>query len=399
MSTELRPYPFAAATDPFDPPAELAWLRSNDPVTRVRLSTGDDVWLVTRYDDVRAVLAEPGLSRDLSRPGVARLHPDGSRHLSGPFADPPAHTRWRALVSKAFTARQVEKLRGRVEEITHRLLDDVLTAGPPVDLMDAFAYPLPITVISEILGVPVVDQRAFRGWAGAWLSPDGITGEERTAAIVAMADYARDLIRARRQDRGDDLLGRLLVVTDENDGRLTEDEVVVTIMTLIIGGYESTATTIGTAVLALHRRPDQLAALRADPGRLVAAVEELLRYSLLDNGFGSPRYTPVDITVGDVRVPAGSTLLIIRRSANRDGTRFPDPDRLDLSRAGAQHHLTFGAGPHFCLGAPLARLELQVALAALLARLPNLRLAVPVEGIVWQARFAASGPKALPVTW
>jgi cytochrome P450 len=219
------------------------------------------------------------------------------------------------------------------------------------------------------------------------------------AGIAAMADYARKLIDVRRRQLGDDLLSRLLIVSGEEEGQLTEDEVVVTMMTLILGGYESTATTIGTALLALFRRPDQLAVLRADPGKLVPAVEELLRYALLDNGFGSPRITTADITIGDVRVPAGSTLLIVRRSANRDETRFPDPDDLNLARDGAHHHLTFGAGTHFCLGAPLARLELQVALATVLARLPNIRLAVAVEELEWQVRFAASGPKTLPVTW
>lgn len=397
MTTHLRPYPFEIG-DPFQLPTEFAWLRENEPVTQVRLATGDSVWLVTRYDDVRAVLADRRFSRNVGRPDAARLIP-GVPQLSGAFSEPPAHTRWRKLVSKAFTPRQVEKLRLEVAATVDGLLDDVVAEGAPADLVERFAIPLPIMTICMLFGVEAGKHEPFRDCADTALSIEGSTSEERGAAFQDMQRLAKDLVGERRRDPGDDLLSKLIDVHDEDEGRLTEDELVATIMTVLIGGYESTANQIARGLLAFFRHPDQLARLRADRELLRPAIEEVLRYAATDSGYGAPRYATADVEVGGVTIPHGATLLVIRQSANRDGTVFADPDRFDIGRQEAQQHFAFGGGPHFCLGAALVRMELEVAFAALLDRFPELRLAVPEQELGWHFRVTTAGPDTVPVAW
>ena len=393
----MTQYPFPTA-DPLQLPAEFASLRANQPVAPVTVSSGDTVWLVTRYDDVKAVLGDARFSRNIGRPEAARLIP-GVRMPSMPLADPPAHTRWRKLVSKAFTARQITALRPRLIEIVDGLLDGIEARPQPVDLMEHFAFPLPIAVVCELLGLDAGEQGPFRKQAALALSADGATPEERGAAFGELAEQAGNIISDRRANLGDDLLSGLIAVHDADEGSLTEPELVATVMTLLIGGYENPAHQVGKGLYSLFRHPAQLAALRADPARLPAAVEEMLRYTgALDSGFGSPRFALEDVEVAGVTIPKGSTLLVIRQSANRDETRFDDPDRFDISRDPTQH-LVFGHGPHHCIGAALARLEFEVGFGRLLARFPGLRLAVPIEDIQWAYRVTASGPAALPAAW
>jgi cytochrome P450 len=213
-----------------------------------------------------------------------------------------------------------------------------------------------------------------------------------------MAKFSTDLIAAKREHPGDDLLSQLVAAHDEQDGRLSEEELIATILAMLIGGYESTVNQIGKGLLVLFRHPDQLAALRADLGLLNSAVEEMLRYAALDSGFGSPRYALEDVPIGDVVIPKGSTVLVIRQSADRDEARFDDPERFDIRREGTQHH-AFGHGAHRCLGAALARMELQLGIGTVLRRFPNLRLVKPVEEIPWDYRITAAGPATLPVEW
>lgn len=399
MTAPIRDYPFAT-DDPFQPAPEFAWLRAHEPVSQVRLAgTGDVVWLVTRYDDVRAVLTDPRFSRDLSRPDAAVLIP-GVRQPSSPFADPPAHTRWRRLVAKAFTARHVAGLRAQVETIVAGLLDE-LRAGPrPADLMERFAFPLPISVVCALLGIPVSQHQPFRDGARAALSiGDELTPEQKSAAFTGMLDATRELLAGKRRDPADDLLSALIHTHDEDQGQLSEDELLGTVVTLLVGGYENTAHLIGKALQLLFRHPDQLAALRADPGLVGSFVEESLRYAAaIDSGFGSPRYATQDVEVGGVRIPKGATVLVIRLSANRDDTKFHKPDEFDIRRPASQH-FSFGVGAHFCLGAPLARLELEIGFAALLRDFPNLSLAIPENAVQWAYRVTAAGPASLPVTW
>jgi cytochrome P450 len=396
-ASDALTYPFAV-TDPFRIPDELVRLRREEPIARVRVRSGDEVWLVTRAADVRTVMSDHRFSRNFDRPDVAELIP-GVRQPSSPFADPPVHSRWRRLVSKAFTPRQVEAMRGQVEDLVEGLLDRIEAAGQPADLIEGLAFPLPIGVICLLLGISVDQHAQFRTWADVGLSAHGSTAEEKIAAFTGMAQASRDLIAARRVDPGPDLLSRLITVHDTDDGRLSEDELVATTITLLIGGYENTAHQIGKGLITLFHCPDQLAALRADPGLIGAAVEETLRYAgSLDSGFGSSRYATVDLEVGGTVIPAGATVLVLRSSANRDECEYADPDRFDINREPRQH-FAFGVGPHFCLGASLARLELEMAYGRLLGRFPDLRLTVPVEEIPWSYRVTAAGPSILPVRW
>jgi cytochrome P450 len=363
------------------------------------LPTGALVWLVTRYEDVRAVMCDQRFSRNLDRPDVASLIP-GVRQPSSPFADPPAHTRWRRLLSKEFTARRVEGMRADVESAVENLLDRMEVQPKPVDLMQAIAFPLPVTVVCALLGISVDKHGRFREGAKAALSTgDELSPEEKTAAFMDMLAATGELIADKRQHPGTDLLSALVAAHDEDDGRLSEDQLVATVVTLLVGGYENPAHQFGKAVQLLFAHPAQLDALRADPGLISSAAEETLRYAAaIDSGFGSPRYATQEVQVGDATIPKGATVLVIRQSANRDDTHFDDPDRFDITREPSQH-FSFGVGPHFCLGASLARLELEVGVAGLLRRFPGLALTVPADEVPWAYRVTTAGPASLPVTW
>lgn len=398
MSTDEWTYPFPV-TDPFQLPAEFSQLRCSEPVRPIRVATGDEVWLVTRYADVRAVLGDRRMSRNIFRPDAAQLVPGVPvRQVSSAIVDPPAHTRWRKLVASAFTPRHVEGMRPQIEKVVNELLDRVELQTPPVDLKQALAYPLSITVLCRLLGIEEQQHRRFAELAETALTINDAGMDKIAAAFVAMQQHSVELIAAKREQPGTDLLSRLIAVHDADEGRLSEDELVATILGLFVGGYESTVNQIVKGLLALLRWPDQLAALRADPSLIGSAVEETLRFAALDSGFGSPRYATADVPVGDVVIPQGATVLVIRQSADRDERQFEDPDRFDVTR-GARQHNGFGHGPHHCLGSALARLELEVAIGTVVARFPGLRLAVPPEEIRWDYRLTAAGPESLPVLW
>src|SRR5882757_21948 len=392
-------YPFTV-TEPFLLPAEFDILRRERPVAAIAMaSSGDPVYLVTRYDDVRAVLSDQRFSRNLARDDAARMI-EGVRQPSSPFADPPVHARWRRLVSKAFTARRVEAMRPQVEKIVGGLLDSIEAAGPPADLMETFAFPLPISVVCTLLGIEPDRHAQVRDFALIALSVgDDTTGQARLESYEAMVGYVSGLIAAKRDNRGDDLLSQLIAVHDDDGSRLTEQELLATTLTLLIGGYENTAHQIGKGLLTLFDHPQYLAELRGDTTRAGRIIEETLRYTgSLDSGYGSPRYATEDIEVGGTVIPRGATVLVIRASANRDPERFADPDRFDPERAPAQH-FSFGVGPHFCLGAPLARLEMETGYVNLARRFADLRLTIPVAEVPWAYRLTAAGPACLPVTW
>jgi len=397
--TDTATYPFKI-TDPFRLPEEFAWLRAHRPVGKVRAATGDEVWLVSDYASVRAVLSDRRFSRNIFRQDAARLLPGVPvRQVSVPFVDPPAHTRWRKLVSRAFTPRHVDGMRPRIQEIVDTLLDDMEQAGPPADVVQALSYPLSNAVICELLGITAEQHEPFRGLANTALTINDSSPEEQMSAHQAMGQFSRDLIAAKRHNPGDDVLSQLIAAYDEEDGQLSEDELVATILAIFIGGYESTVNQFGKGILALFRFPDQLAALRADLDAVPNAVEEMLRFAALDSGFGSPRYATEDVQVGDVTIPKGSTVLVIRQSADRDEALFPEPERFDIRRQEARAHNAFGHGPHHCLGAALARLELQLGIGTLLRRFPDLALTTAVEEIPWDYRLTVAGPRTLPVTW
>ena len=355
-------------------------LRAEDPVHRSDLG----FWVLTRHADVLAVLRDPRMSRDPRRServellrSSAELDELLASEEAAPsmlFVDPPDHTRLRTLVNKAFTPAAVERLRPRVEAIVAGLLDRVAGAGA-MDVVEDLAYPLPVTVICELFGVPEADHDRFRAWSRGLVrlldplvATDALEGALR--ARLALRGYLRELIADRRAHPIGDLLTALIAAEDEGH-QLSEDELVSMCVLLLVAGHETTVNLIANGLVALLRDPEALAGLKAEPGLAGSAVEELLRYD-------SPvqftsRHALADLDLGGCRVRAGETVVAVLGAANRDPAQFPDPDRLDLARQ-PNRHVAFGGGIHFCLGAPLARMEARIAIPALLARLPSLEL-------------------------
>jgi cytochrome P450 len=378
------------AYDRDEPFSLFAEVRGRGAVHEVTLADGHGAWLVLGHAECRAALSDPRLSKDL-RAALASGDEVVAEGLPGPaFArhmlvvDPPDHTRLRRLVAAAFSLRRIEALRPRIQEIADDLLDAVAAHGPDrqVDLVAAFAFPLPFTVISELLGVPG-DERASLGHGlTALLAPTS------TAAEYAAAKEASDsvvaqltaLVQRKAQDPGDDLISALIAARD-GDERLNQQELLSTIFQLIVAGHDTTASLIENSVVALLDHPGQLAALRADPHAIGAAVEEFLRYDA-PVPHATFRYAREPLDLAGATIPAGAQVVINLAAANRDPHRYPAPDSLDIRRSDARH-LAFGHGIHFCLGAPLARLEGQLALASLLRRFPELRLATGRERLHW----------------
>jgi cytochrome P450 len=382
------------------PLAYFARMREEGPVTPVALPGGERSWLVTRYADVRAALADPRLHKDwagkLTPPDWVPDEVTGylSVHLLN--ADPPDHTRLRKLVSKAFTARRVAGLRPRVEAITAALLDALqarLTAGETVDLIEAFAFPLPVTVICELLGVPAEDRARFREWSNAIVSSSEEPGVFY-AAGSAMFHYFSQLVAAKRDEPADDVVSALIETRDSGDS-LDERELIAMLFLLLVAGHETTTNLIASGTLALLAHPAELARLRAEPSLLPGATEELLRYVNPLN-HATERFTLEPVEIGGVTIPAREWVLCVTSSANRDPARFPDADRLDVGRD-AGGHVAFGHGIHYCLGAPLARLEGEVAFGALLSRFPTLSLAADPSSLRWRHSSLIHGLETLPV--
>ena len=393
----VRDYPFSAPDrlnlDPF-----YAELRRSEPLTRVRMPFGEEAWLATRYADVRTVLGDPRFSRAAS---IGRDEPriTPTQLEAGMLAmDPPEHTRLRRLIAKAFTARRVERLRPRTREIADGLVDRMVEAGPPADLVEHFATPLPITVICELLGVPVDDQEHFHIWSEAIVSTTSLSPEQIRSYMDSLFGYMAGLIAQRRVRPTDDLIGALVRARDEDNDRLTEDEMVRMAAGLLAAGHETTVTQIPNFVYVLLTHPEQLAQLRADPALVPAAVEELMRYVPLGVASSFARYAVEDVELGGVLIRAGDPVIGSLGSANRDGEVFAEPETLDLHRS-SNPHIGFGHGAHHCVGAQLARMELQVAVATLLARLPELRFAGPEEEVEWKSGLLVRGPKRMPVAW
>ncbi|MEV4333677.1 cytochrome P450 [Streptomyces sp. NPDC049597] len=402
MSQQPVLLPYADPAFVADPFPLYRQLREDGPVRRAVVAGGLDAWLVTRYEDGLAALSDPRLSsdvRDASDPRLLEQLPEFERESmmrNMLRSDPPDHTRLRRLVSKAFTARRVAELRPRVQEITDRLLDAVVPAGR-AELVADFALPLPVTVISEMLGVPVDDRYDFQRWTDDMLArgekmPDPAVVNE---AWQRMRAYLTKLLETKRARPGDDLLSALISARDEGQ-RLNEDELIAMTFLLLVAGYITTVNLIGSGIAALLAHPDQLELLRDDPELLPGAIEEFLRYDGPVNP-GIPRFAREDVRIAGVSVPRGATVLIASAIADRDPARFPDPDRLDVTRRDIGH-LAFGHGIHYCLGAPLARLEGQIAIGTVLRRLPGLALAVPRAELTWRPG-GLRGPVRLPVTF
>jgi cytochrome P450 len=361
---------------------------------RVQLPYGEPAWLAARYADVRLVLGDKRFSRAMAterdEPRMAAAQAPGGI-LS---MDPPDHTRLRTLVAKAFTVRRVEELRPRAREIATELVRNMIEAGPPVDLVDMFALSLPVAVICELLGVPVADRSKFRVWSDNALSTSRLTAEEFMASREELREYMRGLIADHRANPRDDLISALIEARDEQD-RLSELELIDLCNGILVAGHETTASQIPNFLVTLFDHPEALARLRRDPSLIPGAVEELLRYVPLGAGGGFPRYATEDVRVGDVLVRKGEPVVVAIGAANRDAARFADPDSLHIEEPPEQH-LGLGHGVHHCLGAALARMELQEALRALLTGLPELHV---TGEIVWKSEMLVRGPMRMPVGW
>jgi cytochrome P450 len=379
-----------------DPYPLYARLREQCPVARVGMPDGYETWMVTRYEDVRAVLADPRLHKDWrelhaihGQPTDGAFDPLGSHMLQ---RDPPDHTRLRRLVNKAFTPRRIETLRPRIAAITADLLDAI--EGDTTDLMEALAFPLPITVICEMLGMPSRDRDEFREWTEILIGTPGAPPEQINNAAQAMFEYNSRLLAAKRAAPGDDLLSALVQARDDED-RLTESELLSMVFLLLVAGHDTTVNLIGTGTLALLTSPGQLAKLRDDPGLIPQAVEELLRFASPVN-HATDRFASEDIEIGGTTIRKGDLVLAAISSANHDPDRFPGPDTLNLTRD-TSGHVAFGHGIHYCVGAPLARMEAEIAFTALLERFPAIELAAPPETLRFRPGTLIRGLYSLPV--
>lgn len=387
-----------------------ARLRSRGAVVPLApLGPDRGAWAVTRMEEAVQVLKDhERFTVDLRAAGLGNLGGGGhatTGDATGFFTqggsmltvDEPDHRRLRGLVSKVFTPAYIEGLRPRVQEIADELLDRVQAQGR-MDVVEDYAYPLPINVISEMLGVPREDRPQVREWSGALASGLGLGGQDDgiVAHMRAFGEYTARLVAEKRRRPADDLISKL-VATEEEGDRLGERELLSMITLLIFAGHETTSNLIGTGTLILLDHPDQLARLAADPALVPVAVEELLRYNGPATTVG-PRFAREDVELAGQRIGKGDMVVVALLSANHDETRFTRPEELDVARA-INRHIGFGQGIHVCLGAPLARLEGDVAFTTLLRRMPGLRLAVPRDGITWHATLNSRSLTALPVAF
>jgi len=399
-SPELPDFPIAKASAcPFDPAPELRVLQNQTPLTRVRLWDGSTPWLVTRYADQRAVLADPRISVDITMPGYPHLAPapPSSSTFSFTRMDDPEHARLRRMVAGSFTVKRIEAMRPAVQRIVDDIIDDMLAGPNPVDLVEAFSMPVPTVVISELLGVPYGDHRFFQDNSEKMMKRT-VTIEERREAAGNLVGYLDQLIDRKRESPDDGLLSGL--AERIKVGELNRAEAAQIGMILLVGGHETTTNMITLGVLALLENPGQLAAVRRteDPKQLANAVDELLRYLHIAHN-GMQRVAREDIEIAGQTVRAGEGLLVALELGNRDPAVFPgDPDRLDVQRD-ARRHVAFGFGIHQCLGQSLARLELQVVHGTLYQRIPTLKLATTLDQIPFKHDGFVYGAYKLPVTW
>ncbi|MER7816086.1 cytochrome P450 [Streptomyces sp. NPDC096153] len=380
--------------DPF-----LTTVLRDEPVVRIRLPYGEGTaWLVTRHEDVRFVTSDPRFSRRaLADRDVtsASPHAIAARHASLNYTDPPHLTTMRRVVARAFTGSSMERLRPLAQRTADGLLDEMERHGPPADLVGHLHGPFPLSVVGDLLGLPEEDRAGMISWTDVIMTP-GPAPARSQEGRKSVREVVESLLARRRAEPADDLAGVLAAAASE--GEISDDEALSMATAILVSGAHAVRNNSANMVYALLTRPEQLARLRAEPALLPRAVEELLRYIPHRNGVGLPRIAIEDVEVGGVRIRAGEVVHCSYLAANRDPEVFPDPHTLDFDRpAGA--HLSFGFGPHHCVGPMLARMESEVMLATLLRRFPRLALAVPPEEIAWQEGALIRGPKSLPVSW
>ncbi|WP_335937452.1 cytochrome P450 [Streptomyces sp. PTD5-9] len=391
-----RAYPFGPV-ERLDVDPRLAEICGEEPVVRVSLPFGGDAWLVTRHADVKTVLADPRFSRAAAvGDDVPRTVSAGLPSTSMLSMDPPDHSRLRRRVANAFTVRRVEALRPYIQRVVNGLLDTMIAAGPPADLTKALTWPLPITVICELLGVPVADRDRFNVWVDGLLM---LSDPEQSArAREHLNDYLGGLVALRRAEPTADLLGELVAAQAEEEDPLHDEELVSLGVSLLSAGQEATANQIGNFVYTLLTHPGLWRELVADPGLIPDAVEELSRIVPISATAGFTRIATEDVELGGQTVRAGDAVVAELGMANRDPSVFDRPEEIDFHR-GSVPHVTFGHGVHHCLGAQLARTELRVVLESLVSRLPGLHLAIPAEQVPWRTERLIRGAETLPVGW
>jgi cytochrome P450 len=384
--------PFEQAR-PLQVPPLLRTLQAQGTIHKIRTRVGDDAWLVTGYEDVRRLLDDDRLGRSHPDPDNAARSGE-SALFGGPLGnyetEQADHVRMRSLLQPHFSPRRMRAFRQRVEALTAELLDDLAQQASPADLNAALALPLPILVICELLGVPYEDRTRFRAWTQA--AADVLDRTRSEQGLGELFGYGQQLVARKRREPGDDVISRLCATDGVGD-----DEIAMLSMALLFAGHETTVVQIGLGALLLLANPDQWQALLADPALIPGAVEEIMRAPGKGGG-GIPRYARTDIDIDIVTIRAGDLVMLDNGAANHDPAVFADPDRFDVTRRAASH-LTFGHGARYCIGAPLARVELQVAFAQLIPRFPAMRLAVPIEELTVRGDVLTGGLVELPVTW
>ncbi|MGW1403475.1 cytochrome P450 [Streptomyces sp. NPDC002405] len=392
-------YPMARQC-PFSPPEEIGRLREEEPVARVRTWDGSVPWLITRYDDVRAILSDPRFSSDAGRDGYPVTSAGmKQQHKANPTfiaMDDPEHAKHRRMITGEFSVRRTEALRPTIQRLTGELLDAMEKKGGPVDLVSDFALPMTSTVICELLGVPQEAHKFFQDHSNALLD---VKGDPARAgrAVEELTAYLTDLVAKKLKEPADDLIGRV-VERRVKTGEMTQQEVASLGILLLVAGHETTANQIALGVLYMLENPGYAAIMRdGDDKAVAAACEELLRLLTVTH-IGRRRVAMEDVEVNGVLIRAGEGVIASGDAANRDPRQFTDPDKLDIRRE-QNHHVAFGYGIHQCLGQPIARIELQTAYPALLRRFADLRLAVPLEEIDFRGDMVVYGVRSLPVTW
>jgi cytochrome P450 len=389
-------FPFRLRPEDFGTPARLY---TGCPVRQIKLPSGDLARMVLDYDEVELVLKDRRFSRNFRYEGAPRmvlsedmsLNPNAIVNL-----DPPEHTRLRRSIQWAFRPANAPSWRPKVQQVTDDLLDGIIAAGPPADLVESFARLLPIRVMCELVDVPDADRAQLIAWTGVFFSTDAVAAERRDEASYYFFSYVRELVAARRAEPRDGLLDALIKACDV-DEILTQAELLQMVLALFIGGQENTSAILARGIFTLLRDGDAYAALCAEPDLLEPAVEEILRYEVASEG-AFLRVTTEDVELGSGVIPRGTAVQVSLPSANRASDRFTDPGAFDISRA-RNPHLTFGAGAHFCPGAPLARLELRIALGTVVARLPSLRLAIDPADVRYSQGSLVRALLNLPVSW
>ncbi|GHO58761.1 cytochrome P450 family protein [Ktedonobacter robiniae] len=390
-----------------NPYPTFADLRHQDPLHQITLQSGRAAWLVTRYQDADIILRDERFVKNAGNaftPEEIEQFPRALPQQASSFLslhmlnmDPPSHTRLRSLINLSFTPRLVEQWRERIQEITDELLDAVESKGK-MDLIDQFAFPLPMIVISEMLGVPSADRAKFRSWSNLIVEASGNPEAFRQAAgeLMAFYQYLLELLESKRQSPANDLLSKLIQAEEQGD-KLSQEELMAMVFLLIIAGHETTVNLISNGILALLEHPDQMRLLQEKPELIRTAIEEFLRYRgpLL---LATQRWVREDLEFGGKLMKRGDHILVALSANNRDEEEFASPDKLDITRK-ENRHLAFGKGIHYCLGAPLARLEGQIAIGTLVRRLPHLRLSVAPEELTWRPGSLIMGLNTLPVTF